>query len=51
LDANGLQVSTLNGAVTVKGKVRSWSEHDEAIAAAWAAPGVTSVRDDLTIKY
>jgi len=51
LDANGLQISTLNGAVTVKGKVSSWAEHDEAIAAAWAAPGVTSVRDDLTIKY
>jgi osmotically-inducible protein OsmY len=37
--------------VTVKGAVRSWAEHDEAIAAAWAAPGVTSVRDDVTINY
>ena len=51
LDAEGLQISTLNGAVTVKGTVKSWAEHDEAIAAAWAAPGVTSVSDDLTIKY
>ena len=51
VDADGLQISTRNGAVTVKGTVRSWAEHDEAIAAAWAAPGVTSVRDDLTIKY
>jgi osmotically-inducible protein OsmY len=51
VDADGLQISTLNGAVTVKGAVRSWAEHDEAIAAAWAAPGVTSVRDDVTINY
>jgi osmotically-inducible protein OsmY len=51
LDADELTISTLNGAVTVKGTVRSWAEHDEAIDAAWAAPGVTSVRDDLTIKY
>jgi osmotically-inducible protein OsmY len=51
LDADELTISTLNGAVTVKGTVRSWAEHDEAMDAAWAAPGVTSVRDDLTIKY
>jgi osmotically-inducible protein OsmY len=51
LDADGLQISTRDGAVTVKGTVRSWAEHDEAIAAAWAAPGVTSVSDDLTINY
>jgi osmotically-inducible protein OsmY len=51
LDAEDLTISTLNGAVAVKGTVRSWAEHDEAIAAAWAAPGVTSVRDDLTITY
>ncbi|MFC5268836.1 BON domain-containing protein [Kribbella qitaiheensis] len=51
LDADELQISTRDGAVTVKGAVRSWAEHDEAIAAAWAAPGVTSVSDELTIKY
>ncbi|TCO19739.1 osmotically-inducible protein OsmY [Kribbella steppae] len=51
VDADGIQLSTIDGAVTVKGTVRSWAERDEAIAAAWAAPGVTSVRDDLMIKY
>jgi osmotically-inducible protein OsmY len=51
LDAEGLVVSTDNGMVTVKGTVRSWSERDAAIAAAWSAPGVTAVRDDLTVAY
>jgi osmotically-inducible protein OsmY len=51
LDADDLRISTDNGTVTVKGTVSSWSEHDEAINAAWAAPGVTSVRDDLTVAY
>jgi len=37
--------------VTLHGKVRSWAEHDEAIDAAWAAPGVTSVHDGLTVAY
>jgi osmotically-inducible protein OsmY len=50
-DADDLHVSTDNGAVTIKGTVRSWAEHDEAIAGAWAAPGVTSVRDDMTVSY
>ena len=51
VDADELTVSTDNGTVTIKGTVGSWAEHDEAIDAAWAAPGVTSVRDDMTIAY
>jgi osmotically-inducible protein OsmY len=50
-DANDLHVSTDNGTVTIQGTVRSWAEHDEAIDAAWAAPGVTAVRDAMTIAY
>jgi osmotically-inducible protein OsmY len=37
--------------VTIKGTVRSWAERDEAIDAAWAAPGVTAVRDDMFVAY
>ena len=37
--------------MTINGNVRSWAEHDEAIEAAWAAPGVTSVHDRLTVAY
>jgi osmotically-inducible protein OsmY len=50
-DAEDLTVSTSAGTVTISGSVCSWAEHDEAIKAAWAAPGVTSVRDQITIAY
>jgi osmotically-inducible protein OsmY len=51
IDGDALSVTTANGTVTIKGTVRSWAEHDEAVDAAWAAPGVTSVRDDMFIAY
>ncbi len=51
LDADDLSVSTSDGTVTVKGPVHSWAEHDEAIAAAWAAPGVTDVEDRILVEY
>jgi osmotically-inducible protein OsmY len=51
LDADDLHISTDKGTVTVEGTVSSWAEHDEAIDAAWAAPGVTTVRDDLEVAY
>jgi len=51
VDAAGLDISTDNGTVTINGRVSSWAEHDEALDAAWAAPGVTSVRDDMTVAY
>jgi len=37
--------------VTINGTVSSWAEHDEAIDAAWAAPGVTFVDDRMTVSY
>ena len=43
IDADDLYISTDNGTVTINGIVSSWAEHDEALDAAWAAPGVTSV--------
>jgi osmotically-inducible protein OsmY len=51
-DADDLWVvSTDDGTISVKGTVHSWAQHDEALDAAWAAPGVTSVQDDMTIAY
>jgi osmotically-inducible protein OsmY len=51
LDADDLDISTDNGTVTINGTVGSWAEHDEALDAAWAAPGVTSVHDEMTVGY
>ena len=51
VDEEDLYVSTDNGTVTLDGNVSSWAEHDEAIDAAWAAPGVTSVDDRMTVSY
>jgi osmotically-inducible protein OsmY len=51
LDAEDLSVDTHDGTVAVMGSVSSWSEHDAAIAAAWAAPGVTNVDDYITVDY
>lgn len=43
--------ATCFGMVTVSGVVRSWAEHDNAIAAAWAASGVTEVDDRIVVEY
>jgi osmotically-inducible protein OsmY len=51
LDPDTLDVSISNGAVTLRGSVRSWSEHDAAVAVAWTAAGVTKVHDHLTVSY
>jgi osmotically-inducible protein OsmY len=51
LDADDLLVDTYNGTVGVTGTVSSWSEHDAAIAAAWAAPGVMNVDDNIIVDY
>ncbi len=51
LDADNVSVETLNGTAILTGSVRSWAEHDTALSAAWAAPGVTKVDDRLTVFY
>jgi osmotically-inducible protein OsmY len=51
LDAKGLDVTSDNGTVTIAGTVSSWAEHDDAMEAAWAAPGVKSVRDRMAVAY
>ncbi len=51
LDADSISVTTSNGTVKLKGAVNSWAEHDEAVLAAWAAPGVTDVDDRILVEY
>jgi osmotically-inducible protein OsmY len=51
LDANDLTVTTSNGTVKLEGTVRSWAEKDDAVDAAWAAPGVRQVDDRILVAY
>ena len=48
-DAKGIKVETKGHTVTLRGRVASWAEHDDAVAAAWAAPGVLRVEDHLLV--
>jgi osmotically-inducible protein OsmY len=50
VDANQITVETRGGEVILKGKVRSWTERDEAERAAWRAPGVTNVEDRIVVS-
>jgi osmotically-inducible protein OsmY len=48
-DAANIHVGTDGGKVTLGGNVRSWSESEEVVRAAWAAPGVHEVQNDLIV--
>jgi osmotically-inducible protein OsmY len=51
LDAESVKVESANGTVTLRGEVSSWADHDAAVASAWAAPGVTKVKDHIIVTY
>jgi osmotically-inducible protein OsmY len=50
LDAKNITVEVQGAKVILKGTVRSWAEKQEAERQAWAAPGVTEVDNQITIK-
>jgi osmotically-inducible protein OsmY len=49
VDANAIHVETVDTTVTLTGKVRSFAEREDAVHAAWSAPGVTRVIDHIAI--
>lgn len=49
IDAQRITVETRDGKVTLRGQVRSWTELRQVQRAAWAAPGVTAVDNDLVV--
>lgn len=51
LDANKIRVETTGNKVTLHGKVRNYSELDEAERVAWGAPGVHSVDNQLKVEW
>lgn len=50
-EADRITVEAKNGKVTLRGTVRSWAEREDAERAAWAAPGVSEVDDEIAVAF
>lgn len=48
-DPASINVTAHGGKVTLTGSVESWYERDQATSTAWAAPGTTSVENDIAV--
>ncbi len=49
VDSTRIKAQLVNGMPSLRGTARSRAEYDEAMHAAWSAPGTTSVEDHLII--
>lgn len=50
IDSERVDVNVIDNKVILSGRVRSLAEKEDAEAAAWAAPGVTSVENNLEVE-
>ena len=48
IEAKDIRITVQGGTITLVGTVHDWVEHDAIRRAAWSAPGVQSVDDQLT---
>ena len=49
VDASHITVVAEGGTVTLRGRVRSWAEREQAERAAWRAPGVLQVKNEIQV--
>jgi osmotically-inducible protein OsmY len=49
VDAQQITVETEGGKVTLHGDVKTWAEREEAERAAWGAPGVFEIKNNIRI--
>lgn len=49
IDAKQIAIEAHGGKVALHGKVRTWAEREAAQTAAWSAPGVSLVVNDLSV--
>ena len=49
VDSQKIKVEAIDGKVTLRGSVHSFAERKDAENAAWSAPGVRHVEDDLAV--
>jgi osmotically-inducible protein OsmY len=50
IDAKNVLVDVVGSRVVLRGNVRSWPEYEEAQWAAWSAPGVTDVDNQIRVQ-
>lgn len=50
VDSKKIKVQADASTVTLTGSVRTWLERDDAVNAAWSAPGVTKVVDHIALE-
>jgi len=49
LDADTIAIEEHQGEVTLRGRVHSWAEREQAYSTAWSAPGVTHVSNEINV--
>lgn len=50
IDAGNIRVDAIGDKVVLSGDVRSWTEREQAESAAWGAPGVCHVENEIAVN-